>query len=159
MDIEQMLSHRLFQQFINSITAPLQDWLLTHPLWNWLFTHPIWLLGLVVLSLLLFIGLISAVAHLTEAVWLAILQLPLRLVRWTFIGTVALFKLPFNPKFTIAPAPHPDNPTERLALILSRIETIHQEQNELLAEVRSILAAQSILATQRSDSKLNPPQP
>jgi hypothetical protein len=138
-----VLSYRLLQQLTSSIMAPFQEWLLAHPVWHWLFTHPVWLLGLVILSLFLFVGLLGAIAQLTEAVWLAILQFPLKLVQWIFTAVVALFKLPFTPRFTASSSPNPETQTERLTLILNRLEALRQEQDELLGEVRSILTIQS----------------
>ena len=143
MDIDRVLSYRLLQQLTHSVMTPLQEWLLAHPVWNWLFTHPVWLMGL------MFIGLLGAITQLTETVWLAILQLPLKLVQLIFVGILALFRLPFRPKLTAAPNPNPETQTERLTLILNRLETLRQEQDELLSEVRSILAVQS------SESKLD----
>lgn len=147
MDIERLLSYRLLQQLTSSIMAPVQEWLLAHPVWNWLFMHPVWLFGLIVLSLFLFVGLLGAIAQLTEAVWLTILQLPLRLVQSIFIGMIALVKLPFAPKLSTSSSsnsssPKPETQTERLTLILNRLEALRQEQDELLSEVRSILAIQ-----------------
>lgn len=138
-----MLSYRLLQQLTHSVMTPFQEWLLAHPVWNWLFTHPVWLVGLIILSLFLFIGLLGAIAQLTETVWLAILQLPLKLVQLIFVGILALFRLPFRPKLTAAPSPNPETQTERLTLILNRLEALRQEQDELLSEVRSILAIQA----------------
>lgn len=143
MDIERVLNYRptqqLTQQLTSSFLAPIQEWLLAHPMWHWLFTHPVWLLGLVLLVLFLFVGLLGAIARLTEALWLAILQSPLKLAQWLFVGVLMLLKLPFRPKLVAAPQ-SATSPDERLSLILNRLEDLRQEQNELLDEVRSILA-------------------
>jgi hypothetical protein len=143
MDIERVLSYRLLQQMTqqltSSILAPIQAWLLAHPMWHWLLTHPVWLLGLVLLFLFLLVGLLGAIAQLTEAVWLTILQFPFKLAQWVFVGVLMLVKLPFRSKLIASPQPS-INPDERLTLILNRLEALRQEQDELFDEVRSILA-------------------
>jgi hypothetical protein len=150
-------SRPLVERLLEPILAPLQGWLVVHPVWNWLLTHPLWLLGLMVLVLFLFAGLLGAIARLTEAVWLAILQAPLRLVQLLFVGVAKLLKMPFTPRVTratVSPsvsqiAAQPVSPTlsqpdakERLTTILDRLDYLRQEQDELIQEVRSILAAQ-----------------
>ena len=136
MDIDRLLSNsmgRLTHQFLQ----PAQDWREVHPFWNWLFLHPLWLLGLVVLFLFLFAGLMGAIARLTESIWLALLQAPVRLVQLLFIGIAKLVKMPFTPKISATAS---TNQQERLDMILNRLETLRHEQDELIQEVRSILA-------------------
>jgi hypothetical protein len=142
-------SRPLVERLLEPILAPLQGWLVVHPVWNWLLTHPLWLLGLMVLVLFLFAGLLGAIARLTEAVWLAILQAPLRLVQLLFVGVAKLLKMPFIPRVTsttvnqpVDPVLSPTNSQERLRNILDRLDHLRQEQDELIQEVRSILATQ-----------------
>lgn len=142
MDIDRLLGNRLLDRLLDPIITPLQNWLMEHPFWNWLFVHPLWLLGLIVLVLFLFAGLMGAIARLTEALWIAILQAPLKLAQWLFIGVIKLFRLPFAPKVTALTISSP-NQHERLAMILDRLEALRQEQDELIQEVRSILALQN----------------
>lgn len=135
MDLDRLFGNplgRLTQQFLQ----PAQDWLTIHPFWNWLLIHPVWLLGLIVLVLFLFAGLMGAIARLTEAVWLALLQAPIRLIQLLFLGVAKLLQMPFAPK--VSPA-LPASPQERLTIVLNRLENLRQEQDELLQEVRSIL--------------------
>lgn len=131
---------QLFDRLFNPILVPLQDWLDTHPFWNWLLTHPLWLVAAMILLLFLLAGLLGAIASLTEKIWLAILQAPVKLVQLIWWGTIALFKLPFTPKTTAAKSltGEPD----RLTIILERLEEIRAEQDELMQEMRSILAIQ-----------------
>ncbi|NJO42772.1 MAG: hypothetical protein HC769_23590 [Cyanobacteria bacterium CRU_2_1] len=137
MDIERIISNRLLEQFVNSIITPIQDWLTAHPVWNWLLTHPLWLIGLILLILFLVTGLIGAIARLTEAIWLAILQAPLKLIQWLLLGIARLLKIPFTVKKNAA-KPTQESQQERLAIILNRLETLKREQDELLQEVRVI---------------------
>ena len=145
MDIERFLGNQVGSQFfdrlLNPILMPLQEWLNTHPFWNWLLIHPLWLVAAIILLLFLLAGLLGAIARLTEKIWLAILQAPLKLIQLIWWGTIALFKLPFTPRATAVKslAAEPD----RLAVILERLDAIRAEQDELLQEVRSILAVQA----------------
>lgn len=136
MDIDRLLSNSLWR-FTDQVLQPLQDWLVVHPFWNWLLLHPLWLLGLTVLLLFLFAGLLGAIARLTEAIWLAVLQTPIRLVQFLFTGVTRLLKLPFSPRLNSVSS---TNQQERLTTLLNRLETLRQEQNELMQEIRSILA-------------------
>lgn len=136
MDIDRLLSNSLWR-LTDQFLQPLQAWLDVHPFWNWLLIHPLWLFCFIVLSLFLFAGLLGAVARLTEAIWLAVLQAPVRLAQLLFTGLIALLKLPFTPKLTPTPATPPQ---ERLDTILNRLEALRQEQDALLQEARSILS-------------------
>ncbi|NET47214.1 MAG: hypothetical protein F6K09_00265 [Merismopedia sp. SIO2A8] len=80
-------------QFLNkniqqAFWSPVETWLTAHPTVNWLIAHPT-LLALVGLITLLFLaGLISALARLTENLWLRFLQLPFRLV-WGLVQMIS----------------------------------------------------------------------
>jgi len=137
MALDRLFSSPL-ERLTDQVLQPVQDWLTLHPFWNWLLIHPVWLLGVVVLVLFLFAGLMGAIARLTEAIWLALLQAPIRLAQLLFIGVAKLLQLPFTAKPKVSPASQP-NSQERLTAILNRLENLRQEQDELLQEVRSIL--------------------
>jgi hypothetical protein len=79
-----MWAETLTNPWESLLLRPMQGWLAEHPLLGWLLGHPLWLLGLVVVGLLLFAGLWSAIARLTEGFWLALVQFPFRLSNWIF---------------------------------------------------------------------------
>lgn len=135
MDIDRLLSDSIWR-LTDPFLQPLQVWLEVHPFWNWLLLHPLWLLGLMVLVLFLFAGLLGAIARLTEAIWLALLRAPIRLIQLLFLGITQLLKMPFTPRLNPSP---PNNPQERLTTLLNRLDSLRQEQDELMQEVRSIL--------------------
>jgi hypothetical protein len=142
--IDRVFDNRpLVERLLEPLLTPLRDWLAVHPFWHWLLTHPLWLLGVIVLVLFLFAGLLGAIARLTEAVWLAVLQAPVRLVQLLFIGVAKLVQMPFTPRVTTATLDQPvsqSDSQERLTSILNRLDVLRQEQEELMQEVRSILA-------------------
>ncbi len=153
MDFTRSLTQELSKQLIDPIVNPVRDWLTQHPLWNWLLLHPLWLLGLVVLVLFLFAGLMGAIAHLTETIWLTVLRLPIRLTQWIFWGVVQLFKLPFTPRLN-GKKTDPVQSQERLTEILDRLEALRQEQDQLMAEVRSIMTVQKPIYESNQSKKV-----
>ncbi|MGB3312027.1 MAG: hypothetical protein WBA86_19935 [Nodosilinea sp.] len=117
----------------STLLRPVQSWLVEHPLIAWLVGHPIWLLGLVVVGLLLFAGLWSAIARLTEGFWLALVRLPFRLSTWIF-GAVSGLLVRRWAKPSIA-----GNGGDRLEEIVTQLETLQTEQETLLEEMRELL--------------------
>ena len=87
--------------------------------------------------LLLLAGLLRAVAGLTEQLWLALLRLPIWLVQWIWQAVFLLLR-PVLPK-TEQPSPIPN----RLSELLVRLESLRQEEQELMQEIKSLLSAQA----------------
>lgn len=136
----------LFNRFLDSLTTPFQDWLSQYPVLLWLATHPLWLLAAVLVVLFLLSGLLRAVAGLTEKLWLVLLSLPVNLMRWLWQGMVFLLSRPFASKPVVEAGfvnPPVLNPQDRLTEVLNRLEALRQEQDELLKEVKSLLAARN----------------
>jgi hypothetical protein len=141
--MERILSNQIIDRLLDSITAPVRDWLNAHPAGYWLVSHPLWLVGLVLISLLLLSGLFGAIAQLTQRLWIGILQAPLALARWIFTTVFHLFKGLFRWQGKTI-KPEPSNQQERLTEILTRLEVLKQEQDELLKEVKDILAVKEM---------------
>lgn len=105
----------LFTRFLDSLTAPFQDWLSQHPILLWLATNPL-------------------------------LSFPVNLLRWLWQGIVFLLSRPFAPKPVVGASfvnPPMLNSQDRLTEVLNRLEVLRQEQDELLKEVKSLLAKDS----------------
>ncbi|MGF1570081.1 MAG: hypothetical protein ACFCVD_18755 [Nodosilinea sp.] len=115
------------------LLTPIQTWLAEHPFMAWLVRHPPWALALVVVSILLFAGLWSAIARLTEGFWLTLVRLPFQLGSWLFVtmSGILLRRWPKPQKPDLAP--------DRLAEIMGRLDMLQTEQEGLLAEMRRIL--------------------
>ncbi len=116
------------------LLRPLQDWLLEHPVVAWFVSHPLWALALLALAILLFAGLWSAVARLTEGFWLTLVGLPFRVVTWIFTTTTVLVMRQWSKD------PATDNSPDRLGEIMARLEALQTEQENLLQEMRQLLA-------------------
>ncbi len=126
-----------------ALLNPVQSWLGEHPLAGWLLGHPLWMLALVALGLLLFAGLWSAIARLTEGFWLALVQLPWRLSHWIFAAVsgrlVRWWAKPFGAKLSGTKPSGAGLGGDRLGEIMGRLETLQTEQEGLLEEMRELL--------------------
>jgi hypothetical protein len=118
----------------SAILKPLQAWLMDHPVVAWLVLHPFWSLALAGLAILLFAGLWSAVARLTEGFWITLVRLPFQLVAWLFTITTALLVKGWTK------APPQEATSDRLGEIMARLESLQTEQENLLQEMRQLLA-------------------
>ncbi|HSM81845.1 MAG TPA: hypothetical protein VLS96_09170, partial [Nodosilinea sp.] len=127
-----LLSDTLTSPWESLLLRPVQGWLAEHPLAGWLLGHPLWGLAVAAVGLLLFAGLWSAIARLTEGFWLALVGLPFRLGGWIF-GTVAGLLVRRWAK------PAAVSPDERLREIVGRLESLQAEQEGLLEEMRGLL--------------------
>lgn len=124
----------------DAVGMSLQNWLNAHPLIHWVVDHPLWTVGFVVLAIFLFWGLLRAIARFIEQLWLVILRSPLLLFRWILgMGTRTYEQLAGAKDL---PVPAQVKSQERLTEILTRLETLRQEQDALLQEVRSLLTVQ-----------------
>ena len=118
----------------SALLKPLQTWLSDHPMAAWFVLHPLWAGVLVVLILLLLAGLWSAIARLTEGFWMTLVRLPFQLVTWLFVTTVGLVlkRWPKGEATAVSP--------DRLGEIMARLEALQIEQENLLQEMRQLLA-------------------
>ena len=125
----------------DAIAGSFQSWLMTHPTIHWIVDHPLWSVGLIVLAIFLFWGLLRAIAQFMEQVWLLILRSPLLLLRWLLsLGTNAYQRLTGSKTL---PAEIVSDNQQRLTDILTRLETLRQEQDELLREVKTLLTLEN----------------
>ena len=134
--MEQILSNRIVDRVLNSLTSPLQNWLADHPMGYWLVSHPLWLVGLILITLVLLSGLFGAIAQLTQKLWVFVLQAPLSLARWMFVTLFQVFGIALRWK---GDAAKPPENVHRLTEILSRLEGLRQEQDELIKEAKTVL--------------------
>lgn len=120
----------------NLINNAIQNWLDAHPTLSWIVDHPIWTLVLGLLVLFLLWGLLNAIARFTEQFWMVLLRLPVRLSQWLFRGSpkVLMGLLPFQPK---------EDPKKQLQEVLDRLEELRKEEDQLLEQVKKLLASQN----------------
>jgi hypothetical protein len=114
-----------------SINSSLNGWIDQHPQLVWLVNHPLQSFGIFLLGLFLFSGLLGAISRITEKFWLFILTYPFKIFSssWLLISK-SLQKDDDNQKTEIQ---------KRVTEILSRLESIRQEQTSLSQELESLL--------------------
>ncbi|GAB4459104.1 MAG: hypothetical protein OHK0037_03900 [Elainellaceae cyanobacterium] len=126
-------------RLLKSLSTPLQSWLAAHPVAQWLVMHPLWLLGLVVMAIALLVGLFGAIGRLTENIWLRLFRIPLWLFATVFGGSFKLAKILTKSSTFKADAPEAESSTQRLCTILARLDTLRQEEEALLVEMKALL--------------------
>jgi hypothetical protein len=115
------------QTLVNSF----QKWMAGHPVLSWVMNHPLWSIALFFVTLLLFWGLLGAIARSVQQLWILLLQAPLKLLRWIF---GSLFKA-----LPALKSEEPQGREQRLIAALDRLEALQQEQDLLMQEVKTML--------------------
>ncbi|MEG4842290.1 MULTISPECIES: hypothetical protein [unclassified Microcoleus] len=140
----------------NAINGTVKDWIDSHPVVFWLVSHPLISLAMLLLFIFMILGLLQALGSFFAEGWLFILQSPGKIMQgvWSVgsksvsnFGGVAVNSL-------VSKNPEDKNNSalqlrgvesnslesqERLANILTRLEAIREEQNQLLQEASAIL--------------------
>ena len=114
-----------------SINSSLNSWIDKHPQLVWLINHPLQFFGILLLGLFLFSGLLGAISRITERFWLFVLTYPFKIFSnsWLLISK-SLQKDDDNQK---------TEAQKRVTEILSRLESMRQEQTLLSQELESLL--------------------
>ena len=139
----------------------IRIWIDSHPWMAWItkalgwgITHPIYSIIIVILAIFIGRQFIKALGRFLEQTFFSTLQAPFKLGKFI----IGLLLKPFN-KFklrginqnlssptllgvnTSLPVSLNQKHQERMIYLLNRLEAIRQEQNDLLQEVKSILAS------------------
>ncbi|GAX37594.1 hypothetical protein [Nodularia sp. NIES-3585] len=152
------------QTWQTAVTSSLNDWLTEHSeflhlfhILEWAVNHPIISLIILILGMTLILNIIKVIISLiTKASW-SILQIPLKLIwaviKLSFISLTKFRGFAIKPgtdnkttnKLAVLstnPRSIDENKNQRLAEISSRLETIQQEQQELLQEAADLIATE-----------------
>jgi len=119
------------------VVTSMQGWMAEHPIVAWIMAHPLWSIALIVLIIFLCWSLLGAIAQLTQRVWLALLQAPLKLTQSLSKGAFHVFQSADASSLTKVKGQQ--DVQERLSKIFSRLEALHQEQEALMREMQSML--------------------
>jgi hypothetical protein len=114
-----------------SINSSLNSWIDKHPQLVWLVNHPLQSLGILLLGLFLFSGLLGAISRITEKFWLFVLTYPFKIFSNSWLLISKSFRKDDDNQKTEA--------QKRVAEILSRLESIRQEQTSLSQELESLI--------------------
>jgi signal transduction histidine kinase len=143
----------------HAVTNYFTHWLVAHPYLAWAISHPLPGVGLLLVLIFALSGLIRAVGRGFEQIWLFLLKTPFRLLqplfRWMWRSIERIFghtssrkeQLEFKGIATAQP--------EQIERIIDRLQAIHQEQQDLVGELSTLLGATSVKAEldNRSDTQ------
>ena len=125
------LNQTLSDSIQASINSSLNGWIDQHPQLVWLVNHPLQSFGIFLLGLFLFSGLLGAISRITERFWLFILTYPFKIFSNIWILVSKSLQKDGDKQKTES--------QKRVTEILSRLESIRQEQTLLSQELESIL--------------------
>jgi hypothetical protein len=117
-----------------AVEGMIHTWMKNHPVWAWFASHPLISVGVVLVAFFLLRGLIGAIAHFVEQLWIVILRLPMKLLNWLLNSSLGTLRKSAEPSL-----PQRSSQQQELAMILDRLEAIQLEQDELLKQVKTIL--------------------
>jgi hypothetical protein len=128
MDISQSIEHAVGSYF--------SRWFQEHQLIWWLVSHPVWSLVILLLSIALFVGLLSAIGRGIEQLWIGLLRTPLRMIQptMTWLGQ----RITRQKSHISWSAPDP-----QINVLVNRLRQIQQEQDKLMQELLKIVKAES----------------
>jgi hypothetical protein len=165
--LSSAVSAQVDKAIASSITSKLDAvnlWIDSHPTISWItktilwgINHPIFSIIILLLAMFILWQLVKTSAKLAEQGLLSILKFPFNLVRFVFgasvkpFGKLTVSKTPLNQPEANAIAVNNfisgdmgEESQERLTNIITRLDAIAQEQNDLLEEVRTILKSTKI---------------
>ncbi|CAN1210574.1 hypothetical protein TUMEXPCC7403_10285 [Tumidithrix helvetica PCC 7403] len=114
-----------------SINSSLNSWIDENSQLIWLINHPLQCLGILLLGLFLFSGLLGAISKITEKFWLFILTYPFKIFSNSWMLISKSLQKDDDKKKT-------EN-QKRVTVILRRLESIRHEQTSLSQELESLL--------------------
>ena len=148
----ESLSQSAVDTVQTAINNMIQSWINEHPKISWLINHPLASLILFIIIIGVIFGLFQAMGSLIKDAWLLILTSPFKMFRasfqWSFqslfkTGTLSKTSLNLHPQILsmspVAPASVRIEHQERLTKICQRLEEIHQEERQLLEELKTII--------------------
>ncbi len=114
----------------DAITANVQNsvhaWIDAHPIFAWILLHPLWSIGIAIFVLWLAFSLLTALVDAVVQLISSILKLPL----------TGFKRLLLPRRFAKSDS------SQRLIEVLDRLEALRQEQDDLLKQVKTMLASE-----------------
>ena len=142
MDISESIEH--------SVSNYLTHWLTAHPYLAWTIAHPLPSVGLALIAIFSLWGLIKAIGRGVEQIWLFLLTTPFRLLQpifrlmWSSIRRIFGHNNPsgeqVNSELKSTQIP------ERIDRIVDRLQTLSQEQANLLRELSTLTGSASVIS-------------
>jgi hypothetical protein len=112
-----------------AIDSSIKDWLHSHWPWGWIATNPGLSFLLLLLSIVLFWGLLGALGHGVQQGWIWVLRSPLKL-----LGLVQVRSAGFLGKLRLP------SQEQQIASVMQQLVENQQQQAELLAKLSDLVA-------------------
>jgi cell division protein FtsB len=124
----QRMNQGIVYRTVEPIQLAIDQWLASHWWVNFLVHHPLVLLGVVLLIVFLVSGALRAISRTSESLWILALKLPFRLLGWLGVRSLAWWR-----------KNQQDEKGDRLNALLTRLEVLQEEQDAILAEVKTLV--------------------
>lgn len=132
----ETLNRTLSEGIQASINSSLNAWIGNHPKLVWLVNHPLQTLGLLLLALFLFSGLLKAVSSFTEKFWIWLLTAPFKFVS---SGLGLIFQSSQGRDKKLEEILRGNDKEAQMKKILGRLENLKKEQDLLFEELRNMV--------------------
>jgi hypothetical protein len=152
MDIAESIDRAIANYF--------SHWLIAHPYFAWTIAHPLLGLGLLLLTIFSLWGLIKAIGRAIEQIWLFLLTTPFRLLQpilglmWRSLRRV--FGNTSASDDRLDARSISTTTTERIDRIIDRLQSLRQEQDNLIEELTTLASATSVAVTTPAKSDTQP---
>jgi hypothetical protein len=143
----------------HAITNYFAHWLVTHPYLAWTISHPLPSFGLLLVLIFALSGLIKAIGRGFEQIWLFLLTTPFKLLqpilRWMWRSIERIFGHNNSTEEQVESKSMPNAQPEQIERIIDRLQALHQEQQDLVGELSTLLDSTSVKTQQgnRSDTQ------
>jgi hypothetical protein len=132
----ETLNRTLSEGIQASINSSLNTWIGNYPKLVWLVNHPLQTLGLLLLALFLFSGLLKAVSSFTEKFWILLLTAPFKFVS---SGLGLIFKSSQGGDKKLEDILRGNDKEAQMTKIIGRLEALKKEQDLLFEELRTMV--------------------
>ncbi len=147
MQIRESLSYRITEVIQNYISPAIPEWINSYPLTFWLLNHPLITLVGGLFLIFIFLGFLQVASDLAKSLFLFILTTPFKVLKniWSLSDRSNSLeqKLSAQNLKSIDSSGKIKSNRQRLIQILTRLEEIKTEQNQLLQEATKIIKSQS----------------
>jgi hypothetical protein len=143
----------------HAVSNYFTHWLLVHPYLAWVIAHPLLGVGLGLLTIFAFGGLFKAIGRGFEQVWLFLLKTPFKLFqpifRLIWRSVLRIFGHNNSSGEQVESTVNQNAQPEQIDRILDRLQTLHQEQQNLVDELATLVGATSVKSSSgnRSDTQ------
>jgi hypothetical protein len=148
MDISASIEHAIANYF--------SQWWIAHPYLFWMISHPLPSLGLLLLTIFSLWGLMKAIGRGIEQIWLFLLTTPFKLLQPIFRAIWRSIQRVFGHNNSESDRVNsqiiPNSPTERIDVVVDRLQILNREQDLLLQELATLTSSSSVTPQRKQKS-------